>query len=87
MSQIKEELSFEEAVKKLEEIVSDLESDELSLEELLEKFEEGIRLSRLCSQKLDKAEQKIKLLLKSKEGRAEFKVLDMRSLYDVKNND
>ncbi len=83
----KEELSFEEAMKKLEEIVSDLESDELSLEELLEKFEEGIRLSHLCSQKLDRAEQKIQLLLKSKEGGAELKVLDMRSLYEVENND
>ena len=59
---------FEDALNKLERIVSQLEEGEISLEESLKLFEEGIRLSRLCNQKLDEAEKKVEILLKGKDG-------------------
>lgn len=54
-----EELSFEEAYRKLEETVQTLESGGLTLEEATSLFEDGMRLARLCTQRLDKAELKI----------------------------
>ena len=59
---------FEEALNKLEKIVSKLEKGDIPLEESLKFFEEGIRLSRLCNQKLDEAEKRVEILLKDKEG-------------------
>jgi exodeoxyribonuclease VII small subunit len=59
---------FEDALNKLEKIVSQLEEGEIPLEESLKLFEEGIRLSRLCNQKLDEAEKKVEILLKGKDG-------------------
>ena len=59
---------FEDALNKLERIVSKLEERDIHLEESLKLFEEGIRLSRLCHQKLDEAEKKVEILLKGKEG-------------------
>jgi exodeoxyribonuclease VII small subunit len=59
---------FEDALSKLEKIVAKLEEGDVPLEESLKLFEEGIRLSRLCNQKLDEAEKKVEILLKNKEG-------------------
>ena len=59
---------FEDALNKLEKIVSQLEEGDVSLEESLKLFEEGIRLSRLCNQKLEEAEKRVEILLKSEEG-------------------
>jgi exodeoxyribonuclease VII small subunit len=59
---------FEEALKRLEEIVTRLEKGELPLEESLTLYEEGIKLSRLCHGKLEEAEQKIELLMKDAKG-------------------
>jgi len=59
---------FEDALSKLEKIVSKLEEGDIPLEESLKLFEEGIRLSRLCNQKLDEAEKKVEVLLKGKNG-------------------
>ena len=59
---------FEDALKKLEKIVSKLEEGDIPLEESLKLFEEGIRLSRFCNQKLDEAEKKVEILLKGKNG-------------------
>ncbi len=59
---------FEDALNKLEKIVSKLEEGDIPLEESLKLFEEGIRLSRLCNQKLDEAEKKVEILLKGKSG-------------------
>jgi exodeoxyribonuclease VII small subunit len=61
-------LSFEAALKQLEEIVQRLERGELPLEESLKLYEEGIRLSRLCHAKLEEAEGKIELLMKDARG-------------------
>jgi len=59
---------FESAIKRLEEIVTQLESGNLQLEKSLELFEEGIKLSRFCHSKLDEAERKVEVLLKNAEG-------------------
>jgi exodeoxyribonuclease VII small subunit len=59
---------FEDALRKLEKIVSKLEEGDIPLEESLKLFEEGIRLSRFCNQKLDEAEKKVEILLKDKNG-------------------
>lgn len=64
----KKEVKFEEALKRLEEIVNKLESSEVALEESLSLFEEGIRLSKFCSQKLNEAEKKITRLVKTETG-------------------
>ena len=59
---------FETALKKLEEIVKKLETGELSLESALALFEEGIKLSRFCHAKLEEAERRVEILLKSDSG-------------------
>jgi exodeoxyribonuclease VII small subunit len=63
------EHKFEDAFQKLESIVKKLEGGNLSLEESLKAFEEGVRLSRFCSKKLDEAEKKLEILLKDSNGR------------------
>lgn len=59
---------FEDALDKLEKIVSKLEDGEIPLEESLKLFEEGMRVSRLCNQKLEEAEKKVEILMKGKDG-------------------
>ena len=54
---------FEEAMKKLEEIVTELEKGDLSLDESVSKFEEGIKISKDCNKILESAEKKISILL------------------------
>ncbi|MDE0184973.1 MAG: exodeoxyribonuclease VII small subunit [Candidatus Poribacteria bacterium] len=59
-----EELSFEETLAKLEQVVTQLErGDSLTLDESLQAFEEGIRLTRICRQKLDNAELRVQQLV------------------------
>ena len=64
--------SFEQAIQRLEKIVADMEAAELPLEDVLNKYEEGTRLVRFCSQKLDEAEKKIELLTKKADGSAKL---------------
>lgn len=63
-----EEMKFEEALSRLEEIVENLEQGELSLEEALKRFEEGVKLSRFCAGRLDEAEKKVEILLAEEDG-------------------
>ena len=60
--------TFEEMLKRLEEIVQALSSVETPLETSLALFEEGAGLVRLCTEKLDEAQQKVTLLTSSPEG-------------------
>jgi exodeoxyribonuclease VII small subunit len=62
------EKKFEAALARLEEIVKELETGDLPLEESLKLFEEGIKLSRLCNKRLEEAERRVEILLKSKNG-------------------
>lgn len=64
-----EEPTFEGALKRLEEIVAQLEGNKLELEQSLEIFEEGVKLVRFCTGRLDAAERRIEILLADKEGR------------------
>ncbi len=73
------ELKFEEALKKLEKIVGDLEDGNIPLDESLEKYEEGIRLSKMCQKKLEAAKKKVEILLKSEDGTFELKPFDEKS--------
>jgi exodeoxyribonuclease VII small subunit len=61
--------TFEEAMKRLETIVQELENGDLPLEQAMKKFEEGIQLSKFCSGKLDETERKITVLLQDQDGR------------------
>ena len=64
----KKEPTFESALARLEEIVKELETGSAPLDESLSMFEEGIGLVKLCGDKLDSAEQKIKMLVKNEDG-------------------
>ena len=57
------EVSFEENMQKLEEIAKELEGGELDLNSSMEKFEEGMKLSKQCNEILENAEKKITILL------------------------
>jgi exodeoxyribonuclease VII small subunit len=59
------EMSFEDAMKRIEKIVSDLERGELPLEESLEKFEEAVKLARSCQQKLEAAQERVSKLVRA----------------------
>ena len=63
MTAKKTKFNFEEALENLEELVEAMEDGELSLEESLKAFEQGIKLTRECQGALDKAEQKVELLV------------------------
>ena len=73
-------MSFEEALQKLETSVQQLESGDLSLEQSLEIFEQGVKMSRLCSQKLEESEKKVELLLNVDAGKPQTALFDMNSL-------
>lgn len=63
-----EDMSFETAMTRLEQIVRELEDGKVSLDDSLKLYEEGIALVRLCSGRLDEAEQKIKIIRTSPDG-------------------
>jgi exodeoxyribonuclease VII small subunit len=58
------QLKFEDAMKKLEAIVDEMEKGDINLDKSLENFEEGIKLVRFCSSKLEEAKKKIEILVK-----------------------
>ena len=61
--------TFESAMEQLEQIVREIENGQLTLDTAIKKFEEGVKLSRFCSDKLDEAEKKIDVLLKNEAGK------------------
>lgn len=61
-------MSFEETMQKLQEIVLELEKGTLNLDDSVKKFEEGIELSKQCNQILESAEKKINILVKKDDG-------------------
>ena len=62
-------MKFEEAMKRLDEIVAKMEGGELTLDESLKLFEEGIRLTRALNKELEEAERKVEVLTKDESGR------------------
>ena len=63
MPKLKEQ-KFEENLKRLEQIVDQLENKEAPLEQSLALFEEGIQIARACQQKLEQAKKKVEVLIK-----------------------
>ena len=70
------ESSFESAMERLEEIVEQMESDKLPLESLLERYEEGTKLVRFCSEKLTAAEKRIEIITRNASGKTEITEFD-----------
>jgi exodeoxyribonuclease VII small subunit len=64
----KKTINLEKSLADLEELVDELESGDLPLEKAMQKFEEGIKLTRACQTALKDAEQKVEILLKSADG-------------------
>ena len=60
--------TFEDSLKKLDEIVGQLENGNLPLEDSIRLFEEGVRLSTVCKQELETAEGKVQMLIKQRDG-------------------
>lgn len=63
-----EEKTFEDELKELEKIATNLESGELNLDEAIKEFEKGMKLSKECTKKLDLAEKKINMLIQEENG-------------------
>ena len=76
-----EEMSFEKAVARLEEIVSEMESGTADLDAMVKSFEEGQKLVKLCTAKLSSIERKVELLTKGENGKVEAQPFDE----DLKN--
>ena len=73
---------FEKAFQQLEKIVQQLESENLSLDESLQLFEEGIRLSRFCNQKLEEVEKKIETILADAKGQPQVEPFEAEEAED-----
>ncbi len=69
-------VNFEQAMSELEEIVHVLEDSQLPLDELVEKYERGAGLLRLCQQRLNSAQQRIELITRSAAGETVLEPLD-----------
>ena len=59
-----EDMNFEDIMKKLEQIANELEKGNLNLDDSVKKFEEGIKLSKMCNEILEKDEKKITMLIR-----------------------
>ena len=62
------EIKFEKAMERLEQIVDELEKGDLDIDKSLQIFEEGVKMSRICSKKLSEAEAKIEKLTRNQKG-------------------
>lgn len=68
---MEQEIKFEKALERLEQIVEELESGNIPLEEALKRYEEGVKLSRGLNQKLAQAETKIETLTRALNSKVE----------------
>ncbi|MEM7601169.1 MAG: exodeoxyribonuclease VII small subunit [Verrucomicrobiota bacterium] len=66
--QSKDAPAFEDALSQLEELVREMESDQMPLEELIQNFEEGTRLFKVCEKRLDEAQGRIEIIRKNRNG-------------------
>jgi exodeoxyribonuclease VII small subunit len=67
------EQSFESAMDRLEEIVEQMESGKMMLEELILRYEEGMKLVKICQERLANAEQRIEIIARDNAGKAVIK--------------
>lgn len=68
--------NFEDAMKRLDVIVAKLEEDKLPLDEMLSVYEEGVALARYCGEKLEAAEQKVRLIARQADGNVALEDFD-----------
>ena len=68
--------NFEDAMARLDAIVAQLEEDKLPLDEMLARYEEGVTLARYCGEKLEAAEQKVRLIAKKADGSVTLEEFD-----------
>lgn len=73
---MKNQITFEQAMKRLEEIAATLETGDIPLEDSIKIYEEGIQLIEFCEKKLGEAEKKIQKLNRTPGGDFETKPLD-----------
>jgi len=71
--------SFEDALAELEEIAEKLEDGTLGLDDSIKEFEKGIKLARLCQDKLEEAERKIEILQKGEDGDVNSRKISVKS--------
>ncbi len=76
--------TFETSLQELEKIVRKLEDGDLSLEESLKLFEDGVKLSRECQERLNQAERRIEVLLKDENGNPVLNVIKAEDLREEK---
>jgi exodeoxyribonuclease VII small subunit len=76
--------TFETSLQELEKIVRKLEDGDLSLEESLKLFEDGVKLSRECQERLNQAERRIEVLLKDENGNPVLDVVKAEDLREEK---
>lgn len=69
------EQNFEDALKRLEEIVINLENGDVTLEDTVKMFKEGIELAKVCKNKLQSAEKEIKKIVKDNDGEFQLTIL------------
>ncbi|MCQ9206932.1 MAG: exodeoxyribonuclease VII small subunit [Omnitrophica bacterium] len=74
------EIKFEQALEKLEDIVNRLEDGSVPLDVSLAKYEEGVKLVRLCQKKLGEAKKKIEILIKTKDGKFKLEPFEEREI-------
>ncbi|MBV9009111.1 MAG: exodeoxyribonuclease VII small subunit [Verrucomicrobia bacterium] len=67
------ELSFEKAMERLESIVDEMESGKMLLDDLLTRYEEGMKLVKICQERLARAEQKIEIITRDHNGKVTIK--------------
>jgi exodeoxyribonuclease VII small subunit len=68
--------NFEDAMQRLDAIVAKLEEDQLPLDDMLARYEEGVALARYCGEKLEAAEQKVRLIAKQAGGDVKLEPFD-----------
>ena len=74
MASKKEELTFEEKIKKLESIVTELESGDVPLDDAINKYTDAMKLSKECSDKLNEVEKSVNKILKDNGDLVDFEV-------------
>lgn len=80
-----EDIPFEDYLKRLEKIVNQLEEGELTLDESIKLYEEGMNISKLCLDKLNKAKQKIEQLVIENEEKYSTKPFSIKKEEDTAN--
>lgn len=82
------EETFENAMTRLEDIVAQMESDQLPLEELLTQYEQGIKLVKVCEEKLASAEKRIEIIARNAAGESQVEEFepDKKSVVGVRDD-